>query len=539
MAQDLLELRFSTPLFRLGSAAAINAKVSFPVSRHGRRAPGRHRHADRRHRGRRRRPGAAGRGGRLQRRRRRRSRRRSPASPARCSSARCRRTAPTASSSQAAYDAGAAALDACRPARWRSSSSRTDSQRASRSSAHQPLVGARRSRPLHLAARVGSGRCARFWPCSPPAYVGRVTTRESNDMTYRQLGDSGLTVSTVGLGCNNFGRRLDQEGTHRRRRHGDRRRHHALRHRRHLRAGRERGAARCRSRHAARRASSSPRSSAWTCRAPTAPTGGCAAPAATSARRSRPACAGSAPTGSTSTSCTGPTRRRRSTRRSPPSTSSCARARCATSAAATSPAGRSSTRTGRPGRAGTERFISAQNEYSLLERDVEDGARARVRARRRRPAAVLPAGLGPAHRQVPPRRGGARGHPPRVRWATGSPPPTGTRSSALEAYAAERGLRPIDVAIGGLAAQPAVASVIAGATRPEQVVDNVRAGLWQPTRRGPRRARRDHPALLTTRVAAPVSLRPSSGPSDVDAATRRRAPVGRLARAFSARRAGR
>lgn len=32
MAQDLLKLRFSTPLFRLGSADAINAKVSFPVS---------------------------------------------------------------------------------------------------------------------------------------------------------------------------------------------------------------------------------------------------------------------------------------------------------------------------------------------------------------------------------------------------------------------------------------------------------------------------------------------------------------------------
>ncbi len=31
-AQDLLRLRFSTPLFRLGTAAAINAKVSFPAS---------------------------------------------------------------------------------------------------------------------------------------------------------------------------------------------------------------------------------------------------------------------------------------------------------------------------------------------------------------------------------------------------------------------------------------------------------------------------------------------------------------------------
>ena len=32
MAQDLLRLRFSTKLFRLGNAAAINAKVTFPVS---------------------------------------------------------------------------------------------------------------------------------------------------------------------------------------------------------------------------------------------------------------------------------------------------------------------------------------------------------------------------------------------------------------------------------------------------------------------------------------------------------------------------
>ena len=51
----------------------------------------------------------------------------------------------------------------------------------------------------------------------------------------------------------------------------------------------------------------------------------------------------------------------------------------------------------------------------------------------------------------------------------------------LEKYAAERGRSMLDVAIGGLAAQPAVASVIAGATKPEQVRANVEAGAWEPT----------------------------------------------------------
>ena len=39
----------------------------------------------------------------------------------------------------------------------------------------------------------------------------------------------------------------------------------------------------------------------------------------------------------------------------------------------------------------------------------------------------------------------------------------------------------LEVAIGGLAAQPAVASVIAGATTPEQVRANAAAGAWEPT----------------------------------------------------------
>ncbi len=130
--------------------------------------------------------------------------------------------------------------------------------------------------------------------------------------------------------------------------------------------------------------------------------------------------------------------------------------------------------------AGSSRFVSAQNEYSLLERDVEDE--------------VVPAcehvgvGLLPF---FPLASGLLTG-----KYRRGEPAPEGTRLAgmadrlegadwdtleALEAYAAQRCLRPTDVAIGGLAAQPAVASVIAGATRPEQVVDNVRAGLWEPT----------------------------------------------------------
>jgi aryl-alcohol dehydrogenase-like predicted oxidoreductase len=55
------------------------------------------------------------------------------------------------------------------------------------------------------------------------------------------------------------------------------------------------------------------------------------------------------------------------------------------------------------------------------------------------------------------------------------------RIEPLVVYAAKRGVRLLDVAIGGLAAQPMVASVIAGATTPDQVRANVRAGDWVPT----------------------------------------------------------
>lgn len=131
-------------------------------------------------------------------------------------------------------------------------------------------------------------------------------------------------------------------------------------------------------------------------------------------------------------------------------------------------------------RAGSERFISAQNNYNLLEREVEAEL---VPACLRYGVGVLPF--------FPLANGLLTG-----KYRRNQPPPPGTRLSekshllsgrnfdrveGLEKYAAERGISLLDVAIGGLAAQPAVACVIAGATKPEQVRANVAAGGWQPT----------------------------------------------------------
>jgi aryl-alcohol dehydrogenase-like predicted oxidoreductase len=52
---------------------------------------------------------------------------------------------------------------------------------------------------------------------------------------------------------------------------------------------------------------------------------------------------------------------------------------------------------------------------------------------------------------------------------------------ALEGFAQRRGLSLLQVAIGGLLGRPQVGSVIAGATRPEQVVANVEAASWIAT----------------------------------------------------------
>ena len=55
------------------------------------------------------------------------------------------------------------------------------------------------------------------------------------------------------------------------------------------------------------------------------------------------------------------------------------------------------------------------------------------------------------------------------------------RVERYRAWAEAHGVSLLDVAVGGLAAVSPVASVIAGATKPEQVRANAAAGAWEPT----------------------------------------------------------
>jgi aryl-alcohol dehydrogenase-like predicted oxidoreductase len=130
---------------------------------------------------------------------------------------------------------------------------------------------------------------------------------------------------------------------------------------------------------------------------------------------------------------------------------------------------------------GIARFVTLQNEYSLLERGIEADV---APACERLGVSILP--------YFPLASGLLTG-----KYRRGESGPAGSRLAGrdspgseeqfdvvegLERFAAARGVSVLDVAIAGLAAQPAVASVIAGATRPEQIESNVAALRWQPSR---------------------------------------------------------
>jgi aryl-alcohol dehydrogenase-like predicted oxidoreductase len=127
-------------------------------------------------------------------------------------------------------------------------------------------------------------------------------------------------------------------------------------------------------------------------------------------------------------------------------------------------------------------FVTAQNEYSLYNRSAEQEL---VPACLYTGTGLLP--------YFPLAYGLLTG-----KYSPGQPPPEGSRLSsptqqhrlsgadfdrvaALQAYADARQLDLLTVAVGGLAAQPAVGSVIAGVSRPEQVHSNAAASSWEPT----------------------------------------------------------
>jgi aryl-alcohol dehydrogenase-like predicted oxidoreductase len=132
--------------------------------------------------------------------------------------------------------------------------------------------------------------------------------------------------------------------------------------------------------------------------------------------------------------------------------------------------------------AGHTPFISAQNQYSLLHRDAETEI---LPACEHFGLGFLPffplnSGLlsGKYRRGEKPAEGTRLALQRYQRWLDGA---DWDKIEALSAYGSERGHSLLDVAIAGLASRPAVTSVIAGATTADQVHANVTAGSWQLT----------------------------------------------------------
>ncbi|MGH3456684.1 aldo/keto reductase [Aeromicrobium sp.] len=131
---------------------------------------------------------------------------------------------------------------------------------------------------------------------------------------------------------------------------------------------------------------------------------------------------------------------------------------------------------------GLASFVTAQNEYSLYNRTAEVEL---TPACQKLGVGILP--------YFPLAYGLLTG-----KYRRGEDAPSGTRLAlssqarrlahadwdrieALDAFAEKQGISLLELAIGGLAAKPAVASVVAGVTRPEQVEENIRAAAWEPS----------------------------------------------------------
>lgn len=128
-----------------------------------------------------------------------------------------------------------------------------------------------------------------------------------------------------------------------------------------------------------------------------------------------------------------------------------------------------------------ERFVSAQNEYNLMNRTIEQTL---TPALERHRIGLLP--------YYPLASGILTG-----KYQRGQEAPDGSRLSAwglarvltdpifdklerITQFARDRGVSLLQVAMGGLAAERTVSSIIAGATSKAQVMANVTAAEWKP-----------------------------------------------------------
>jgi 1-deoxyxylulose-5-phosphate synthase len=132
-------------------------------------------------------------------------------------------------------------------------------------------------------------------------------------------------------------------------------------------------------------------------------------------------------------------------------------------------------------RLGTARFASAQNEYNLLSRGVEAEVLPAARAAGIGFLPFFPLANGLFTGKFTRTERPADSRIARIRPHVADDAPW----DAMEAYAAfcaERGVSMLEATFAWLLAQPALSSVIAGATRPEQIRQNAAAGTaWSPT----------------------------------------------------------
>ena len=129
---------------------------------------------------------------------------------------------------------------------------------------------------------------------------------------------------------------------------------------------------------------------------------------------------------------------------------------------------------------GFARFTSIQNQYSLLVRDPERQVLPTCERLGLGFVPFFPLASGLLTGKY--RRGEAA--PAGTRLADRARVATDEQFDVVEAvarFADDRGISMIDVAIGALLAKTPVSTVIAGATKPEQVLVNVAAARWAPS----------------------------------------------------------